>query len=222
MIKENLIKKSLLAITCGVIFTSGCSLKNSESGDNKQSKEIAQENFNENLAADMVAETLPLYQKNRDLISISNITDFGDGYIFLMKFTGDGAGISLYYTENKDGKWIIGKSCKSEMAMSPGIRINTVVLEDKMIVYGDVGTYTYIPETDEQKNIDFAQIKLISEDGKETVVDVHNDSQFLKVCNIFDVKSWSVSDKNKNEILNPKSEMGKGVYENIKEMNDYV
>lgn len=222
MKKENLIKNSILVIACGVMFASGCSLKASENSDNKQIEEVVQKDFNETIAVDMVAEIIPLYNKNRNLISISNITDFGEGYIFLMKFTGDGGGISLYYAENKDGKWIIDKSCKSEMAMSSGIRINTVVLEDKMIVYGDVGTYTYIPETDEQKNVDFAQVKLTSEEGEETVIDVHNDSQFLKVCNIFDVKSWSVSDKNENEILNPKSEIGKGVYENIKEMNDYI
>lgn len=193
---------SLLFVFCLV----GCGTKKSTE-ENSEKKEVVKEETDNILDTEEALQVVMGdwddvgFQYEEKEIVVSNIQEYGTGYLFSMKYLGTGACCNLFYVENQNGKWKVIKRGEGTIDMSPGISISTVRIEDKMIVWGSVGEAIYETEADRKKEVTFGKLNLVSKSGKKCTIPLKNNQQYLQVTDLENVKSWKVLDTEGNVIL---------------------
>lgn len=203
-----------LCMFCGCAFLAvnllGCGISQN-GGKDSHKKEVAEkkeESKFDTEAAEQVVEKdwddVGFKYAPED-ISVSNIQQCGNGYLFVMKYLGSGACCNVFYVERQDGDWKILDRAEGNVDMTPGISISVARVNGKKVAWGSVGESIYVKKKDARKNVSFGQLCLISKTGKTCRIPIQNNQTYLQALELKDVKSWKALDGDGNPILDQSS-----------------
>lgn len=214
-----------LCIFCGCAFLAvnllGCGI--SQNGE-KDSHKKEEGKFDTNVAEQIVQEDWDDvgFKYAREEISVSDIRQCGNGYLFVMKYLGTGACCNVFYVERQDGDWKILDRAEGSVDMTPGISISVARVNGKKVAWGSVGESIYVKKTDSRKDVSFGQLCLTATDGETCQISIQNNQTYLQVLEFKDVKSWKALDGDGKLILDQsscKKNYGEDVLEQVGELD---
>lgn len=138
-------------------------------------------------------------------IEISKITSYQNGYLFLMKYSGEGETFNLYYVTPKANDWDINTLKTGVPALSAGVSVNATTLNGNSIVFGNV-LDSYFDKNEKQISVKFEKVEFYSSDNKLGEVSVNNNETFLYIIkDKSSVTKWKSFNKEKNLIIDSDS-----------------
>jgi len=200
-------------ICCGALLVfslAGCGTlqeMGESSGNKKVAREREERGFDTDAAVQVVKEDWDDvgFRYTEEDISVSNIQQCDDGYLFVMKYLGTGACCNVFYVEKQDGSWKIVDRAEGNVEMTPGISISVAEVNGKKVVWGAVGESVYVKKRDIREEVSFGKLCLTSKNGKECEISIQNNETYLQILQLKNVKSWKVLNTDGREILDQAS-----------------
>ncbi|AUG56554.1 Regulatory protein BlaR1 [Acetivibrio saccincola] len=128
-------------------------------------------------------------------VTIYKIKAFGDKYLVLAKcYDGEGHPQSeLHLLQKTDDRYTVSKTVFGDIPMSMAFVINSVVYKNNTILFGVLGDRTWLPGTDESKEVSFDYIITEFENGESIKETVTGDKGYIIVLEgVSDVKDMKL------------------------------
>ncbi|WP_347490429.1 hypothetical protein ABDB91_04465 [Desulfoscipio sp. XC116] len=113
-------------------------------------------------------------------IKVLKIKEFQKELLVLVLFTQEeNYGLTLFEIGTVDDGYKITSGTEGEYSISMGFSANMVICDNTSIVFGDLRSDTWVPETDTRKKTGYTNIKVILDDGKTVSEDVSGDAGYI-------------------------------------------
>jgi len=136
---------------------------------------------------------------DKNEIEVIDIAECKEGFLTCYKYNGEGAYFGLGKIKLDNQACVFEEIATGEINLSAGICINQKVVDDQVVIWGDVGS-DYFVGSDQNEQVDYSKISFYDSNKFVDSINVKNNTAFLLVENMV-IDSWEAYDSTDQKII---------------------